>query len=306
MTEPVAVGIVGLGTIARTHIEVLATRSDVSLAFTVDKDAERRRTFHREGCPCYETLGDALNRHEPSVIVVATPTATHADITRVALTGSDARVLVEKPLVHDRAALAQIRSLCHNAQLRSRVSVAHHFAFAPEVTWAARQIGQNPSWGPPTRITAAFHDPYIARADHAFASYVSSWTDSGPNQLSVLARFVPLDATQITAHSDDGSRSWSTVRLPTGTARLSTSWRAIASSKRSTIELGHSGTEIWLDHTAVTGFVMQGDELVSTLDNDGRTPRKVAHYAPLYESLLGPAPDPILSFETAARIVELL
>lgn len=96
------------------------------------------------------------------------------------------------------------------------------------------------------------------------------------------------------------------VQSETGTALLRASWEAVASSKRTTVELGRSGFEIWLDHTAVTAFITRDGEVQEALGNDGQTPRKIAHYRPLYDSLLSHAPDPILGFDTAASVVELL
>jgi predicted dehydrogenase len=309
----VAVGLVGLGTIAETHLAVLDGIPEVRLAFVVDPRSSAAVTFEGETPPRYERLDDALGDHQPDLVVVATPTGTHAELARRALTGSAARVLVEKPLVHDLAALDELRSLEPGVDVESRVHVAHHFAFSPEVRWAADLIGAHAEWGPVTRIVAVFHDPYIVDADHSFAAYTSSWVDSGVNQLSMLARFVEITERGPLHESNGGASSWCTATFrsgesgeTTGTALLRTSWEAVASSKRTTLYLDHSGTEIWLDQTAVTAVALQHGAVVDQLTNDARTPRKIAHYQPLYESLLSATPDPLLSFTTAARILRLL
>jgi predicted dehydrogenase len=328
------VGFVGLGTIAETHLTVLAGIPEVKLGFVVDPDplAPAAAAAGLAGdVPRYERLDAALGDHQPDLIVVATPTETHAALARQALTGSAARVLVEKPLVHDLAALDDLRALAPAIDLAGRVFVAHHFAFSPEVVWAADLIAAHPEWGPVTRIVAVFHDPYVVAADRSFAAYGSSWIDSGANQLSMLARFVEPTARGPLHEASGGASAWCTVAFrsagdgrasgatgaagasgatdasgATGAALLRTSWEAVASSKHTTISLERSGTELLLDHTAVTAVAVRDGALVDHLANDGRTPRKIAHYRPLYASLLSATPDPILGLATAERVLRLL
>ncbi|HEV8563027.1 MAG TPA: Gfo/Idh/MocA family oxidoreductase [Actinophytocola sp.] len=304
--DQVRVGFVGLGIIAETHLEVLAELPDVSLEFTADPKVAEPRDFRGTRPPHYPGLGEALDAHQPDLIVIATPTSTHAGLAEQALTRSTARVLVEKPIVDDRGSLDRLRAL---AGVDGRVFVAHHFAFSPEVRWVAEQLAGHPEWGPVTDITSAFYDPYILRGEQAFASYTSSWTDSGVNQLSVLARVVDLVERTSAQDLDGGASGWATFTFrsgdATGTARLRTSWLTGASSKETVLTCGRTGVEIWIDHTAMTGFAVRGSTLLATHGNDGRTPRKVAHYRPLYQSLLSGQPDPVLAFGTAAAITEL-
>lgn len=310
MSDVVQVGFVGVGIIAQTHLTVLAERRDVTLQFTVDSHRPEPPAFRGSKPPHYGSLTDALEAHQPDWVVIATPTDTHLDLAVQALALSSARVLVEKPLVHDLDALARLYSLEKTVDVRGRVFTAHHFAFSPEVDWAAEQMAEHPGWGPVTTITSAFYDPYILRGEHAFASYISSWTDSGINQLSMLSRFV--DFTKLISADrqlDGGASSWCTYeyrsRGTVGTARLRSSWLTGSSSKESTLSFGSSGVEIWIDHTTMTGFVVHERELLATHGNDGLTPRKVAHYRPLYDSLLSGRLDPVLSFDTAATVTEL-
>lgn len=297
--DHVRAGLVGLGVIARTHLAVLGERPDVALEFTADPDADAL-----DGVAHHRDLAAALDAHQPDLIVIATPTDTHAELAELALTRSGARLLVEKPLVHDLALLERLRALAPE-----RVFTAHHFAFSPEVRWAAEQIRRHPEWGPVTEITSAFHDPYAVRGEQALASYTSSWTDSGINQLSMIARFVELEALTALREGDGGATSWGTARYRsrgrTGTARLRTSWLAEASSKETALAFAESGVQLWLDHTALTGFAAREGELLAEHGTDGRTPRKIAHYRPLYDSLLSDAPDPVLGFELTERITAI-
>ncbi|MGW4114389.1 Gfo/Idh/MocA family protein [Actinosynnema sp. NPDC004786] len=297
--EKTRVGLVGVGTIARTHLEVLAERSDVDLVFTADPHAGPT-AFRGTTPPHHRDLAGALAEHRPDLVVIATPTDTHADLAAEALTGSGARVLVEKPLVLDPASLDVLGGLGPD-----RLFTAHHFAFSPEVVWAAELLAAHPEWGPVTAITSAFRDPYALKGEQAFATYASAWADSGINQLTVLSRLV--DVTAVRSLRDEGASCWAVVsfrsRGAVGTARLHTSWRTGASSKSSTVTCGD--VEVWLDHTAMTGFAWRGDELLAEHGDDGRTPRKVAHYRPLYASLLSDRPDPVLGFAAAAALTRL-
>ncbi|MET8630114.1 Gfo/Idh/MocA family oxidoreductase [Kitasatospora sp. NPDC004669] len=307
--EPKRVGLVGVGIIADTHLAVLAERPDVELDFTVDPRAVGPVVFRGATPPHYGGLAHALDEHRPDLVVLATPTETHAELAAMALLRSTARVLVEKPLVHDLVGLAMLRELDGKADVRARVFTAHHFAFSPEVDWAAELLATHPDWGPVTAITSAFYDPYVLRGPEAFSSYVSSWTDSGVNQLSMLTRFVDLTELTSLRQADGGASAWCTVgfrsRGEAGSARLLSSWLTGSSSKESSLVLGRSGVEVWIDHTAMTGFAARGDELLAAFGNDGRTPRKVAHYRPLYASLLSDRPDPVLGFDAAATITAI-
>lgn len=292
-------GLVGVGTIAATHLEVLAERSDVELEFTVDPRAEPP-VFRGVVPPHHADAAAALAVHRPDLVVIATPADSHVGLAELVLGSSSARVLVEKPLALDVASLERLRG-----PGAGRVFTAHHFAFSPEVEWAASLLAANPGWGPVTGVTSSFCDPYAPRGEGAFASYVSAWADSGINQLTVLARLV--EPTAVVALEDAGDSAWAVVsfrsRGAVGSARLRVDWRTGASSKSSVVVCG--GVEVWLDHTAMTGFACRGGELVASFGTDGRTPRKVAHYRPLYASLLSGRPDPVLGFEVAAGLTGL-
>jgi predicted dehydrogenase len=310
----VRIGFVGLGIIAETHLAVLAEMPQAELVFTADPHSERAPVeFRGTPVPHHRSLADALDAHgseDADLLVLATPTPTHADLAVEALTGTTARVLVEKPLVHEPAELDRLAGLAGDGIDLGRVAVAHHFAFSPEVRWAAGQIDGHPEWGPVTSATVAFHDPYILLGEHAFSSYVSSWMDSGVNQLSMLTRFVDLAALTSRHEDERGASAWCTAayehRGDAGTARLRTSWLTGSSSKESVLTLGRAGVEVWIDHTAMTGFAARGSDLVATFDSDTEPPRKIAHYRPLYETLLSGADDPVLRFETAATVTRLL
>ncbi|WP_432927371.1 Gfo/Idh/MocA family protein [Microbispora sp. CA-135349] len=309
MDDRIRVGFVGLGITSRSHFAVLEQRPEVALEFAVDPKVTEPPAFRGTTPPHYRDLAEALDAHRADLIVIATPTQTHEELAAQALTASSAKVLVEKPLVHDLAALTRLRALDGEVDVRGRVFTAHHFAFAPEVRWAAEQIAAHPEWGPITRVTSAFYDPYVLRGEQAFASYVSSWMDSGVNQLSMLARFVEPVALTSLSEMDGGASAWATCEYRSrgriGLASLRSSWLTGESSKGTTFTLGETDVEVVVDHTANTGFAARTGTLLAAYGHDGRTPRKTARHRPLYESLLSGAPDPVLGFDTTVTITEL-
>ena len=284
--------VVGLGTIARTHLAVLAARDDVEVIGGVDP-----RPVDRLDVPVLPSLEAGL-AEGPDVVVVATPTDTHAEVVGAVLAGSDALVLSEKPLVRTRAALRDLED-AHGDAL-GRVRVAHHFAYSPEVAWALSRVRSD--WGAPRRILSVFNDAYAAKTPEQLASYVSTWVDSGPNQLSMLAPFV--SGWRLTGHADEGRRAVTTLAHDGGTTLLTSSWLAADSSKQTTVE--YDDVLVRMDHTSMTGVVVAGAEVVEHAAYSGGSGRKEAHYAGLYEGLFAHPDDPRLGVPLAARVAELL
>ncbi|MBV9012531.1 MAG: Gfo/Idh/MocA family oxidoreductase [Pseudonocardiales bacterium] len=91
-------------------------------------------TFRGRGIPVYPTVQDARADHHPDVVVVATPTPTHAAVCgHVAEVFPSARVLVEKPAA---ANLTDARRVLGEIGHQQPVEVAYHMSFSPEVSWA--------------------------------------------------------------------------------------------------------------------------------------------------------------------------
>ena len=176
--------VVGLGTIARTHLAVLARLPDVAVVAGVDPAPAYDVPF-----PVFATLDEGLAL-EPDLVVLATPTETHVALADALLSSTSALVLSEKPLAQSAAEIAGLESRHSPDVVAARLKVAHHFAFSPEVEWAARLVAEHPEWGPPTRVVAMSTDAYGgALTDDRRASLVSSFVDSAPNQLSVASAF---------------------------------------------------------------------------------------------------------------------
>jgi predicted dehydrogenase len=234
--------------------------------------------------------------------VVATPTDTHLDLVSEVLERTRADVLSEKPVSRDWEA---VQRFCerHADNLR-RIRTVNHFAFSPEVVWASQVISRK-RWGPPGRILSCFNDPYATRALHERRTYVSSWVDSGANQLALIARFA--EGWALTGHDEaaDGMRSVTSVDFDGGKALLSTNWWTGASSKQ-TVLRWTGDREVVLDHTCMTGVVLDDGRIREHFGNEGKVDRKTAHYAAMYRALFDDYEIDLLGLPLAVRISELL
>jgi predicted dehydrogenase len=292
--------VVGLGTIAQTHLEVLRTRRDVAVVAGVDP-----RGPGEQDLPTYATVGAAVEAGTGAdLAVVATPTDTHLDLVSELLGTTTAHVLCEKPLARDSRSLDALADQHPADVLGSRLSVAHHFAFSPEVEWARELAAGTPLWGAPTRVTCVFNDAYAGFPPERRAVYVSSWVDSGPNQLSVLAAFAPH--WQVRSHRDLSQRSVTVLDLPGGSAHLVSNWAAADSSKQTHVEYLGGEVEVRLDHTSMTALVREGDAITTHVAYAGRVGRKHAHYRGVYDAVLADPRDPRLGLPLAARIARTL
>ena len=122
--------VVGAGSFGRHHLRILSQSPGAELAGVVDSDAQRAAAAASQyGCPAYATVADLAGQIDAAVI--ATPTATHADL-GCALLESGIDVLVEKPIAPDVAAA---RRLVDTAAHAGRIlQVGHLERLNPAVT----------------------------------------------------------------------------------------------------------------------------------------------------------------------------
>lgn len=300
----VDVGVVGLGTIARTHLEVLGSLEGVRVVFGVDSGEPLASL--PDGVPLFGSLGQAIGASAvPDLLVIATPTPTHVDLASQALSETSALVLVEKPLSHDPAQLAPLEAAHGREVLEERLRVAHHFAFSPEVLWAADLVAAHPEWGVPVRIVSTFNDAYATKPVDRLASLVSSWVDSGGNQLSVLRRFATGFEVGERAEADGGFRCACRLSYDGGEALLTSNWLAGDSSKQTALTFA-DGVEVRMDHTSMTVTVVRGVRLQGHRGNDGTVGRKFAHYDGLYRKLFAGEEGASAGYALARETADLL
>lgn len=97
-----------------THARAFSRHPAFELAAGVDPDPERCRLFtQRYDRPAYATVAEALELHPPQLIVIATPTYTHANVLREVVRFPELRaILCEKPLAHSPIDALEMRALC--------------------------------------------------------------------------------------------------------------------------------------------------------------------------------------------------
>lgn len=284
--------LVGLGRIARTHLAVLDRLPSVEVVAAVDP-----APTYDVACPVLPSLSAGLAL-DPDLVVLATPTATHASLASEVLSASVALVLSEKPLAATAAEVAPLEA--HADRLR----VAHHFAFSPEVEWAASYVASRPELGPPTHVVAMSTDAYGTLTDSQRASLVSSFVDSAPNQLSVVSAFT--SGWQVLSHADRGDRAVTVLSHDGGRTYLSSSWLAGDSSKHTTLQFRGGEVEVKIEHSSMTVLVLEGGRVVAHAAYADDVERKQAHYRGLYDALLHRPDDPRLGVGLALRIARLL
>ncbi len=291
MAQVKRVLMVGLGTIARTHLEVLDRVPDLTVVGGVDPTAPD------VDVPVFRTLDDALRAEPaPDLVVVATPTETHVALVRAIVDRADALVLSEKPLA---SRLADLEPL---ADVADRVRVAHHFAFSPEVEWARRHVLAS-GWGRPTQVLSTFNDAYAGLGEARLASYVSSWVDSAPNQLSLLAPFT--GRCEVVGHSDERLRASTVLEHDGGRTVLASNWLAGDSAKQTVLEYD-GARQVRMDHTSMTVTVLEEGLVTEHVGYAGSVGRKHAHYRGLYDVLLADPGDDRLGVPLATDIARLL
>jgi predicted dehydrogenase len=290
--------LVGLGRIARTHVEVLDRLAQTSVVAGVDPAPSYDVPF-----PVHRALEEGLSA-DPDLVVLATPTDSHVELASEVLARTNALVLSEKPLARTSADIAELEARHSPGVVAARLKVAHHFAFSPEVEWAARLVAGHPEWGPPSRVVAMSTDAYGSLTDSQRASLVSSFVDSAPNQLSVASAFT--SGWRIESHADRGDRSVTTLDHDGGRTVLCSNWLAGASSKHMALEFLGGEVRVTIEHSSMTVLVQEGDRVAAHTAYADDVERKQAHYLGLYDAVLHRPGDPRLGVPLALRIARLL
>lgn len=292
------------------HARVLEDFRSVGLVAGIDPSA-RNLTFRGSNPPIYPAVFDMTADSElhPDIIIVATPTPTHAKVCdEIAEYYRQASILVEKPAADNLE--DALRIVCDIGG-RQPVTVAYHMAFSPAVEWGMKEVAERADQlGTPVAIESWAADPYQSDLAAAQQGLGNSWIDSGINALSVIERFAkPVARTSLRRI---GSHAQSVfegtficeVNGKEVPATIMTSWYSTAPSRWTKIRYS-SGAELVMDHNAVAGYIRQDGRASATFGSNGATPRREAHYRALYTAWLANR-DRIFSADTSTRLHKLL
>lgn len=303
--------LIGVGAAGTTHLDAMEQIPTIVVNAAIDIDTSRSVTFRDKEIPLYRSVAEARDQH-PDMIVIATPTPTHAKIyDEVVRYFPSATILIEKPAAD--SLLDSQRLLTGDAV--SQVNVALHMAFAPEVNWAAEIVAAKQSrLGCPVAVHSWSGDPYQSRLVYAESTLGSSWIDSGINSLSVIERFVKVVSR--TSLRRIGNPSWSTFEgvficetsyeeeAHQCEAVILTSWNVTDNSRSTCIKYA-SGAEVVMDHNAVAAYLFENNRISAMFGSDGSVPRRESHYRQLYQSWLVNHRQ-MFSHETVLRLHTLL
>ena len=300
--------VVGLGIAGQAHVKSLEQLPNLSVIAGIDTDPSLGSLliFREDKVPVYRELMDAARRHDPHIVVVATPTPTHEDVCQtIGEYFPNTTVLLEKPASDNLPAAQRLLG-----KGKPKVHVALHMAFSPEVRWALGQVREKPClFDVPVAIQSSFTDPYRSDFASAESRLSNSWVDSGINALSVIDQFARVvDRRSLRCLAPDPALAFEGIFtcLASGNeldALVLTSWNGADRSRMTRITY-KSGAELVMDHNSVEGYVLRGGQIVSIFHDDSDLPRRERHYRALYQSwLLDNEP---ISASDSARLHELL
>ncbi len=111
------VGIVGAGMIAHFHAAALGEIDDVSLKAVYTSRVKSRDAFVKKWpCEAYATLDELLDSDDVDLILIATPSGTHGEITKKAAQYG-VHVLCEKPLEITTGRIDEMIAVCKKHQV---------------------------------------------------------------------------------------------------------------------------------------------------------------------------------------------
>jgi predicted dehydrogenase len=156
MTNPVRIGVVGVGNFGRLHALTLAGLAEAQLVDIVDRDEVARDWVRRElpdTTQFWTDLERALDGSGAEAWVIATNTESHVPLAEQILCAG-ASVLIEKPLADSLAAARRLEPLVPAGSCR--VMLGHILLFAPELRRLLREVRQR---GPVTYFHSVRHRP---------------------------------------------------------------------------------------------------------------------------------------------------
>jgi UDP-N-acetyl-2-amino-2-deoxyglucuronate dehydrogenase len=148
---PLAVAIVGSGVISHVHAAAIIRHPRLEISAVVDPDASANAALvativdlGRAAPPAYPDLTAALESSTVDIIVICSPSGTHADVAEVAL-ASGRHVVIEKPLEAGLPAARRIVAAARDATERGQVVTVisqHRFDPASVATRSAVAAGR--------------------------------------------------------------------------------------------------------------------------------------------------------------------
>ena len=286
MTEPVRVGVVGVGYWGPNLVRNLVEHEGAEVAYVCDRDqaaldrVTRRFPWLRTTTAYDLMLGD----NEVDAIAIATPVSTHGFLARDALRAGK-HVLVEKPLA---ASAAEALDLLELARRRDLVLMpGHTFLYSPPVNLVREYIASGELgeifFISTSRVNLGLHQPDVSvawdLAPHDF-SILRYWLGERPTTVNAISRCCIIPSVPDIAFVNLG--------FPSGTiAHVELSWLAPSKLRRTTV-VGSRKMVVYDDTSS---------EPVRLFDSGAalRDPQSFGEYRMTYRtgSIISPRVEPI-------------
>ncbi len=186
------IAVAGCGVIARHYRQALAESQTLSLVAVTDPQEMCTGRDAYEGIPFYTDAAEMVREEKPDLVLVATPSTTHYEVTRRMLERG-VSVLVEKPMAETYAQVKELFDLANASQVQLQCML--HWTQADEVVFLKEYVAEHGM----TSIAVNIHDNYTVLDEegvrHIKGSRVGlggAWADSGINVLSYLAELLPM------------------------------------------------------------------------------------------------------------------
>ena len=128
--------IAGLGSVGRRHFRNLVSLGEKDIVLL----RSHRATLPDDelaGCPVETDLREALKKHKPNAVIVASPTSLHLE-TAIPAAEAGCHILLEKPISHSTERLDQLEKAVKESG--SKILVAFQFRFHPGLIRAKQLI----------------------------------------------------------------------------------------------------------------------------------------------------------------------
>lgn len=185
------VGIVGLGTIAKHHINGLLNVPKYNIYATSDLRKEEEQTAKKIGAKFYLDYKEMANDPNIDLILILTPPLTHYEISKYMLEHKK-HVIVEKPGIVEN--IQQLYDLIEIAEKNEvTFDVIFHWMYASETLYLTKHFKD---FGKLLKVEVDYYDPYAPNGETILPEKVAlngAWNDAGINVLSMLAKFLDIN-----------------------------------------------------------------------------------------------------------------
>ncbi|MDE7395614.1 MAG: Gfo/Idh/MocA family oxidoreductase [Clostridiales bacterium] len=283
----IKLGVVGLGTISAVYWKSLALAGGFTVSAVCDRDEDKLRAYKGEGVARYTSYAALAKDDGVDCVLIALPPSMHEEAALCCMRAGKS-VLLEKPACDGYEQTEKLYDVAAKTGVLLRT--AYHAAHGAETEWYLshrEEIGARYGLGNLIAAKCYFVDPYLAGGSviESKKALGGSWTDSGVNALSVLARLVSLPefslCEQESKHIDD-TDVWThkTFRAAGVDAEIVTDWTSGLNKKRTEL-LFDSGAKIVLDHSAQS-VVLCADARETQLFVYEREERLTAQYTAVF------------------------